>query len=471
MQSPTLRFDASWLVVLAGVVCALAATAWTFSVVGFDQVYTDFIAGRPARGDQSKTFDYAIAWLVIGYGLVFIGILGAWFGRLQSNRSDAQREPIRELLFAVSLPAVFYLFSVIWLKHTAFNFEPLYFSAALIVLTALLVSVAGGRGDGVREAGLVTGLTVLSLFPMLAIRLVGNRFSPYLELPFSVINADFAMFLPFMVGVLFIGLCSELFTDAARRRGILVLALLIQALLPLLYLIVIPAPMKQGGETIQFWPAARIGLLFVLPMLLLSYRDLLQRVLAVHRGEADLPDLLSPWVVLAVLVFIKLGSVVMPDISNDDYHTGELIVPYWMLMEFGALPFSGAMPSHGVEDYVWIALADLVSDPVSSNIPLGKHLATFVFLPIAFFALRRVLPLYLVVAVLVFVVPINVHWLLITVLALLFDRKLLQRRPAWLLAWGVGSVALTLFRLGHGAAFTLASLPVAAYQFVLLWRD
>ncbi|MCA1809848.1 MAG: hypothetical protein LC725_10425, partial [Lentisphaerae bacterium] len=120
-----------------------------------------------------------------------------------------------------------------------------------------------------------------------------------------------------------------------------------QMLLPLVFIAAMPQPLQGASMSQPLIMLHAIGWTAAL----LASGDLLRRWRQSSAKQIPSIGLLSPWCLLAVILFAR-GALnpVPPIILPDDYHFGESLLGWWTWHDFGYLPYVDFIPSHGMAD-------------------------------------------------------------------------------------------------------------------------
>ncbi|HET6845263.1 MAG TPA: hypothetical protein VFH29_00430, partial [Anaerolineales bacterium] len=267
---------------------------------------------------------------------------------------------------------------------------------------------------------------------------------------------------------------SENFTRQEQRLD---LALSLSQLgMPLLFTVLAAPPVRlQNGDLTSF-PFKPTMYILIGALALAGYFDIGRRLRLLWRGEAAPGMGVSPWALVALLVYLESVPIVWPAISTDDFHAGEFYLPWWLLREFGQLPFVDYEPARGLTNYVPGMLASLFAGNTFSSQSLVVNLYSAIYVFVAFFVSRGIigdLPAFLSVFALSTMggLPLGSTVVSIAALAVIAQRPTGGGfvRTFWL--W-VGLTALVvLFSLAEGAVVAVAGVPLGLWFLAQAYRN
>src|SRR5262249_45918750 len=135
------------------------------------------------------------------------------------------------------------------------------------------------------------------------------------------------------------------------QRRLLAMLLLVQVPLPLLFGVLIPSPLFEGERPLRteitpilpLTVAALVALAWIL--LRRCYR---QWRLDASERTMGLAAVLSSPALIAVAVFMAVPDLPPPQICWDHFHTGEQLLPWQQLCDWGKVPYVDFVPIHGL---------------------------------------------------------------------------------------------------------------------------
>lgn len=168
--------------------------------------------------------------------------------------------------------------------------------------------------------------------------------------------------------------------------------------------------------------------------------------------------------IFAIIVALRWGGTVAPQISPDDYHFGEYLVGWYSYVQ-GMIPYVDHIPSHGIiTNNLDQALATLFYDGTAASIREASRIGGSILAALAFFPLVQLTKSRMFPFVLILLYAGRTDWLvLVPFLCLCLDNRLQEKPAHWLSIWLLGSVLLILALPPQGV------LLVASSGFTLLW--
>lgn len=287
----------------------------------FPETYTDFAGGFLAMASMGKSYEYNAFYC--GFLLFILGIL--LLRKLYANgESMAQKIALFSLI-----PAAVMAGQAIFVR----NFFPLVLVSAVSVIAGIAVLGSGKFLQSKKEADaplIVLGSLFLAAASVFCAGLAGNR----LGVPLAVIMA--AVYIVFLI-----------YTVKNEKWHLLLVAA--QAGIPLGFCNLLPPEMllKAGGV---FNPGFNALPAITVTVLILCAYYHLYRVLR-HTPETYF-DAVPSMVLLAFISLFCALPDAWPGIHGDDYHNSEIVLPWFSLVEQGAIPYVDYIPSRGGINYL-----------------------------------------------------------------------------------------------------------------------
>jgi hypothetical protein len=468
-----------WGYYLAAIIIAALAASLAYRFLDIPQSYESPIVGSVAWNFSNKFQDYALLFVLVGAFFASLTGISLLANRLVRIISPEAEENLHRLTVLLCTPAAFWFAALLTTKNASLN--PLYFSAALLMIMLTLSTVMSWKGrnywdESGAQFGRILQKILLMLFcTVLAGAAVGvfiSRGAAILETE-QLINSN-------EVRTLCIGLAAAaiLLVSAAiswskipavlERRFNLGIQVL-QSTFPLFFLLLIPTPWQIEKQLSIGYPMSVVAWIVIGACITLSAADLIRRFL-LNRNltEVEPARLFSIFCVVGVLLFLKAAPASLPIIPGDDYHFGEMLVPWWTWTDFGMVPFWDFAPARGLNLYLPGAAASTLFDGTAA-IFQGVYPFLFVaYLLVVLTLLSRAVGLG-IAALAFFLVPTlnglsEIHFIVTAFLCVLCLGCLKWNPPAWVLAWLVSVVGIILFAPGQGALVTLATAPIALYM-------
>ncbi len=285
------------------------------------------------------------------------------------------------------------------------------------------------------------------------------------------------------------GLAASLWASRAstRWRGVLIGA---QALLPWGFLAIVPTPWQTAsGRIVESVPSTDLTVVaFVL--IAIASLDLARR--AHRRDRTDDPDrdretvrreglgTLSTVAIAGGLLFLKQTPIWLGTLSGDDYHYGEMLLPWWTLVHDGAVPFWDHVPARGLVNYVGSAIASGLMDGTATQVVAAAPLFVALILIVTLRSLGAFMGV-LPAAAAILVTPLGsggsdptllgIDCVNTAVLATLFTAYGRWSPTRWLYLWTILGTLAILFGVSQGVVLVLSTAPIAIWQVMRAWRE
>jgi hypothetical protein len=478
LRSPALPPVFTWEY---GVIALLLATVLARAIAALydawvPQKYTQFIVGNLAWDVGSKQPDYLILFGFVGcFFAVHLGL--RWLAaEVQAVNGTAAEAGFREILVYTALPAG------VWIGNIFVNSKP---TLDLVILSCVLVLLAIAFAVGLRckrylfttsdtYKSCIGGSLLIILFAALggnALMLAIARLNLNWQLtdtPVVLASAVLGLILGALLLSVWVWRKLSLTTFQQRLRSLLGVS---QIFLPLSFLILLPAPWTDGQQRFYGYQISPVLIGLIIGLILMSGVDIVRRLRQKPISEEAISvfSVVSPLCLIALLVYIKSPVVGVSFVPPDDYHWGEFLLPWWLLKNFGYIPFWDYEPARGLINYVPGFLAGLLfNDTAASYLAVAARAPQFLpYLAISFLVISRsigALPTFLALALVPN--PNNIYEidLMITVGLCILAEFLLKNRPlAWLGLWLTTCVLLILFAPGQGGLFTIATFPLTTF--------
>ena len=250
----------------------------------------------------------------------------------------------------------------------------------------------------------------------------------------------------------------------------------VQAFLPLFFLVLLPTPWIVGQDKIYGYPFTYALPLLIVIAVVIAYANWLRRFRSPSQmeTEASIFSAVSPVCLIGLLLYLKAANINAGAIPIDDYHWGEFLLPWWLLKNFGAIPFWDYEPARGLTNYICGLVANLFFGDAASAYSVastsGNALWMLPFLSISFLVISKtigLMPAFLACLLMPMANGLSEIDCMTTAalcgLGTAFFAKCWSR---WLLTWGIASVAILLFAPGQGALLILSMLPIAGFALV-----
>ncbi len=172
--------------------------------------------------------------------------------------------------------------------------------------------------------------------------------------------------------------------------------------------------------------------------------------------------------VMSIVCFLAYRLPEYSGFARDDFHLGELIVPWQQVVSYRQEMYSGFVSVQGMMAVLLGAINSVLFDGTVSSFPLAYSFSRIVAVGITAGVVCRLAGNGWGLALGVSLASITDRLsLVLPILCVLCHPKVTAKPMRWLLAWGCLSVGHWFYNSIAGAALTIASLPVAV---VMIWR-
>ncbi|MER3433401.1 MAG: hypothetical protein C4288_08215 [Leptolyngbya sp. ERB_1_1] len=201
--------------------------------------------------------------------------------------------------------------------------------------------------------------------------------------------------------------------------------------------------------------------------------DWFRRSRTLSQEETSVFSAISPIGLIGLLLYLKAPLQQLQAISQDDYHFGEFLTPWWIWRNFNAIPFWDYEPARGLINYLTGALGNIFygDTAVAYQAVFGTNDGSAIwilpFLVISFVALYRtigLLPAFLACLLM----PMNtglseIDAVMVAALCVLGNAFFAKAWTRWLLIWSMTGIALILFAPAQAGLLMLSTLPIAGF--------
>lgn len=447
-------------------------------LIGVQQNYPEFVVGRIAWNAANKSGDYLTLLLFVATtlaaGVFFNALFKILLGRC---RNEDARSAVRAQFAFALLPAVWWATEMLIRGSASSGLLNLYLVLAFfsVVFSARLLYSRDPLDKPSVHA--LLGSPLLSvIFAVFAVLGIFTAFGRTIPLFLDAIGID--RYRTVVQWGLHIGVLgtlalavSFLFIPGSltvAKKRLFTLLLVVQLPLPLLVFVLTPPFWRVQGQIVEGYETSSI-LLIVLGLLVAvsigRWAKCFGRILQDQQDEVQtMRSVLIPSCLVYIPVFLHTPRLGLPVLPSDFYHSGEGYLPWQQWSEFGKVPFWDLSPVHGLIHVVSGFLGDLFFDGTAAAFGPAHVLLLSLVLAIAYLGLSAIID-PLSAALVLSLAPLNLKFAPILALFIILTHPTLIGRPLrWLSAWIVGSYAVVLYSITYGAAFAIASLPMAAFS-------
>jgi hypothetical protein len=461
---------------------AICAAERAYYLAAVPERPTQFTAGTITWRNASKNQDYALLLGLLG------GFAAAWIAlslldrRVEARLGTCGVRTARALFAYMSLPLVVWVTAFV--LTPGYHFEMVWLSAAGVAVAYVLMLAASGRGTaqprdvpGDAVAAILLLLGVLGALSALIGAFATNRLSGLLRGTFVWIGSPPSWSVAGAGGLaaVALGAWAALSDEKRQARRLQVVVSLSQLILPWAFLMVMPTPWLSAN--IVQYPYETANILGIgLALTTIGTIDVVRRMPRFRREQVCRPlTAVSPAALAAALFFLKFGPAWVGYHQADDYHAGELLLPWWSMATHGAVPFWDYVPSRGLINYVPGGIASLVYDGRAADVTAASALVAGVVLMVGVTSLGWVIgPLPAAAAFLMMPIsnPLSHIDILNTAgLSILWATYTRLSSTAWLCVWVATGSVLFMAAPAQGAAVIIATLPLGVWRFAGACRE
>lgn len=455
---------------ISSLIAALVFGAFTILVVlglEFPSSYSDFIVGSSTWIAGNKTQDL-IVWpifIIIAYSS-FVCFTKLHLS-LSNNYGEEVSSRLSNQIILWSLPFFASIASLLFGR--AFD----YYSIILPMLAMLFISLAifASRNSKVIIdpdffSGLFLTIVLISIIPI-SLAVLVSRFSKkfiYLIDTSTLINTSY-----FLLSFTFILFIISIY----KIKSILVeifpkIILISQLFLPFFYITLFPAKLLQpSGNLIKYNTTIYLKI-FIISLIVFSLYDVIRRFLA-YKTSSQWKLLFSPFAIYSLVILLKVGNTLEPQISTDDYHFGEQLLGWWSLTK-GYIPYVDLLPAHGfVDDYLTSFFSSIFYNGTAASLTEASRITFAVLGLIAYLSIikfsKNILFGFIILMLMggkltsLFFVPFICLWL---------SSSLKKESDKWL---GVWILTVPLIILGTPPQGLLLVIAFSSLMFMQIWKQ
>ncbi len=476
-----------WGFFLAALVLASALAKAVYLRLDLPQMYPELIVGNITWAYENKFHDYAVLYALAFAFFAAVAVIAMLAVRVERIAGPGSAGRLHDFLLILCIPAALWVGGLVTTRNASLDLLALsqWCVGGGVLVAGLLgrrdVRFWVGQGDAffgcLHRAALFVAFAV---FAVVATGIAINRLGARLHLRHWM-SFDSTVDGMRVVGVLAALLCGVVAAKAAspaRLEGALRrLAMAAQCFLPLLLLCLVPPAWIRPAEGTlavgyHFTAFAKV---LIVACVVAAYVELYRLNRQPHALDAPVFRMLGVGSAIGILLFLKSTPISLPELMPDDYHFGELLVPWWSWADMGLLPFRDYAPARGLMNYATGMLSSALFGGATATV---WATLPFVFAALALIALpvlRRSLGMGGAFAALLvgpFANGIGEIDIAVSIFLFAFCRGwLVWRRDVWLAAFAVCGIALLLYAPGQGALTLVACAPLAVAACWGLYRE
>lgn len=472
--------------VLASLVVAAWCAFGAYTRLDQPQVYSELIVGNIAWTMSGKYHDYATLFAFVGGFLLSFALLSMLSAGLTRRVGFGAEQRFHDFLAMLGAPAGLWFAGLLTTRET--DLRNLAVAGALVVTAAMFGFVLQLRRQAFwqQDAAQFTRVlqkSVLAIvvigFAVAALGLFASRAG--LVFPIREVRADrvyrIAVQAMLAGGGVVVALILNSRSAAVLERRIDVIVFAGQLVFPAFFLTLLPVPWRVDGKLVLGYPLSKAGGAFIGLCALLALFGVASRFRTVMRSAAAAApsDLLVLPAAMGLLLFLKTFPVGVASINPDDYHFGEMVVPWWSWATQHLIPFWDYSPARGLMNYLPGLTASLFFDGTATTFDAAAPFLYVLVLAVAMPALAATIgrgPAILALFLAPYINWISEIDIVVTAFLCVICSGFVRWQPArWLaIAW-CAALTLLLYAPGQGALAIVAVSPLALVMLYRAFRD
>ena len=476
-----------WGVYLSSAIISATLSSVIYIFLDLDQSYSELIVGNISWGYDNKFHDYALLVSIVFSFVAAFLIIGSFLNRLTRVCGQSAADHFYDFLILLCAPAGFWFLGLVTTKNTLLY--PLHFSSTLMVITIFFGYLLSFKKDFFEKPREVTKdaliciqeillLLICSIFSSAALGVLVSRFIPVFQIE-HLLKGKYVVGLTFVVFAISLSVITHLMVASKSlekfRLTVQRLILIFQIPLPFIFLVLVPNPWFVEGKVIHGYSLAPWLVAVVTLCIMAGYWNLFycykKSTVIVTK-----PLNLIPWLsIVGGILFIKAVSLGVPNVPIDDYHFGEMLTPWWSLVEHSAVPFWDYAPARGLINYFQGAFANVFFDGTVGSFRAAIPFIYLGILLISFPVISKTIGKGN--ATIAFLIAPYVNGLseidiLVTVFICFLCQKFFTRSPRyWLVSSLLLAIAIILYAPGQGGLAVLAVSPLACIMIHRFYLD
>ncbi len=439
---------------LFGVISAVLA----YKYMDYPLNYTDFIAGSITWGGEGKSKDIALIFsFILVTSLSLVG-LGNFQNRINNKYNDKVSKYFSSTLLYVSIPFVIWTGEQVLSKRIP-SYELLYFNAWIIfggvIATFLVLNFSDKIAQENKTSELITFSFIIFTFATLSPDVLGAILTRLgREGGYSRSLLTYAWYIIPSLWIIALYLSKD---KIKYYRYSIVIS---QIILIGYFILLLPSPYRVAG-VLTFFPVKILLYITVALIMLYSVYDIYKRFkLTKHTNDLSF-SLLSPFPLIALFILVFFSATSMPNVSSDDYHYGEKLLPFYMISKYHIIPYVDYSLAHGFIDMLPAIGSFLFLDGTASTLYEGNRILAAIIVLFSFLVAYRYVGLLVATLLTLLIVPIGIWYFLAIVMSLIVVNVKTEKLGV---VFFLISLSIFLLAPGQGAVFILAILPLVLYR-------
>jgi hypothetical protein len=437
--------------------------------------YPQFIAGAITWRAGSKSQDYyLLLGAIFGFLAAFL-ILLLLAGRIRKRIASSAIADFHALIVFASLPAILWFGRLFLTKTPSPSLAGL--SVLLVGLVLLFAMVATLKDitfeDPTHFSDIVSSSVLIAVWSVLggtafvlAVSRLGIAFNHgSLGSDAGFIRNSILASTAIGVAILVWAWFPRVTTAEPLRSRLRLLLVLSQCISPWFFLILLSTPWIQEGRRFYGYSMKPAGWIAIGLLILIAYIDLWRRWdFKPSSTESHTTSALSPVCLVGLLLYIKLDIVGLPILPGDDFHFGNLLLPWWSWSVHNMIPFWDEAPTRGLVNYVQGVLSSTLFDGSPAAFGPASPFAATGYLLFCYWVVARSIGVF--AAFMAFLLmPLDlglgvINMVMTATLCILCELYFTVAPSRWLTAWiGMGILAV-LFAAAQGGLLIVATVPL-----------
>ncbi|MGI4779719.1 MAG: hypothetical protein ACRYGA_16655 [Janthinobacterium lividum] len=470
-----------WGFFVAAFVVASGLAGGVYKRLDLPQRYSELVVGNIAWNYDNKFHDYAVLYAVVFLFLVLLLAIAGLAARIRRVGGTGEVDRFHDLLLVLCAPAVLWLSALPTTRDASLDL--LTASRALLVVGLGSAAVLASKRESFWRdaphllADVLQRVVLFAVFAGLAVAAVavaqnrlGGMFHSHAGMT-SDATWRWTKIVLLCASLIGAGLIVTAREPHRLRHSLARSAMCAQLFMPLFLLCLMPPAWVAAPDAtlVAGYALSTFGKWTVFGALGLAFAEsawkFARTSATADRSNASALRLLTVGSALGLLLFFKTPVLGVPALAADDYHFGELLVPWWSWHEMGMLPFWDYAPARGLINYFPGFVSSTFFDGGAASI--GASYA-FVFAGVGLTALLALRPLMGVAGAFVALLlgpyanGIGEIDIAVTLFLVFFCHGWLHwRSERWLVAFAAAGVALLLYAPGQSALALIALTPLA----------
>jgi hypothetical protein len=250
------------------------------------------------------------------------------------------------------------------------------------------------------------------------------------------------------------------------KRNVLLWIVLYPIQLGLLFFfcLILPGAFLVDGVFTQYFRAAPILFIVVLPLIIVGIWDCTRRCFFHGRSP------FSPFPFLALLIYALLQNSPVPGFTRNLFEFGSRFPEFWVSFQGWESLFKHTYISYGLWDYAQFLFGWLFSGQHTAAVSTyGASLFQAFILILEYSASASLLPAGLAF-MFCLIAGVGPQSVVLFYICILFNPRLIDRPAVWIAVWIILSSFLPFARIPQGTICVVASLPAFLWQTAKLFR-